>query len=275
MRAGCAMAALILLLGLGASPCAAQDTSARALLQLAREQSTGGQSSLALETLRKARALAPNSEEVLSAYARTALAARAPLPAIAVLEPLTRMCSTSADYHYLLGIAFLQAGDAVSAVDPLRAAEALEPNRALTLVALGLTFNQRKLYAEAKPLLLRSLELHPDSVEATAALAEAEEGLDELDAAESHARKVLATAAGNPTARVVLGMVLTKRGDFSGARDALLEAVAADAASQKAHYQLSLVYARLGDEASSRKHLELYKKSLQDAQEQLKALRSR
>ena len=270
MRAAIAGAVVLL-----AATASAQDGSARALLQQARQQSNDGQAVAALETLRRARALAPNSEEVLSAYARTALAARSPIPAIAVLEPLTRMCPTVADYHYLLGVALLQAGDAVSAVDPLRAAEALEPDRAITLAALGLALNNRKLYAEAKPFLLRSLELQPESLEATAALAEAEEGLDELERAESHARKVLAGAGDNPTAHLVLGMVAMKRGQHAEARDFLLRAVSADATLQKAHYQLSLVYTRLGDEASSSKHLELYRKSLQETQERMKAMRAR
>ena len=40
----------------------------------------------------RARALAPNSEDVLSAFAQVALGARAPVPAILVLEPLHACC---------------------------------------------------------------------------------------------------------------------------------------------------------------------------------------
>src|SRR4029079_6993914 len=86
----------------------------------------------------RARALAPNAEDVLSASAQVALAVRAPVPAILALEPLTRMCPSVAQYPYLLGVALMQAGDTLAAVDPLQAAERLEPDRALTLVALGL-----------------------------------------------------------------------------------------------------------------------------------------
>ena len=66
------------------------------------------------------------------------------------------------EYHYLLGVALMQAGDMPSAVFALQDALALEPNRAVTLVALGLAFNSQKLYAEAKAPLLRSLEIEPD-----------------------------------------------------------------------------------------------------------------
>lgn len=267
------LAPLVLLLAF-APPLAAQD-SARGLFELARKQAGAGQTTEALETLRKARTLAPNSEEVLSAYARTSLAARLPVQAIDVLVPLTRMCASCADYHYLLGVALLQAGDAVSAVDPLRAAETIDPNRPLTLIALGIALNDRKLYAEAKPVLQRAFELQPENLEALAALAEAEEGLDELDLAESHARKVLAATSTSPSAHLVLGMVQMKRGQYADARDSLLAAVAAGNTLQKAHYQLSLVYARLNDEENSRKHLELYRRSLQEMQERLKSVRAR
>jgi tetratricopeptide (TPR) repeat protein len=249
--------------------------SARALFDLARKQAGDGQTTAALESLRKARALAPNSEEVLSAFARTSLTARMPVQAIDVLRPLTRMCASCVDYHYLLGVALLQAGDSVSASDALRAAEAIDPNRQLTLIALGLALNDRKLFAEAKPVLVRALELQPENVEAIAALSEAEEGLEELDLAESHARRVLATSSTNATAHLVLGMVQTKRGQYAAARDSLLAAVAVESALQKAHYQLSLVYARLNDEANAQKHLELYKRAMQEMQERLRSIRAR
>lgn len=264
-----AMVAATLLI---AMPASAQ-TSVRALVDLARQQAGSGQASRAVETLRGARALAPNSEEVLSAYARAALSARAPGEAIGPLEALARLCPTDADYPYLLGVARLQTGNLGGAVDALRAAAALDPNRAVTFVALGLALNNQKLYADAKASLLRALELQPESVETVAALAEAHEGLDELDAAESLAHQVSgseASAGATATARLVTGMVLTKRGRYAEARDALLDAVGVETTMQKAHYQLSLVYARLGDEEASRKHLDLYRRARQDAEDRLK-----
>ncbi|PYQ25614.1 MAG: hypothetical protein DMF81_01715 [Acidobacteria bacterium] len=167
----------------------------------------------------------------------------------------------------------MQAGDMTAAVDALAEAERLEPNRVLTLVALGLAFNKRKLYAEAKPYLVRSLEREPESVEAVAALAESEEGLGELDEARAHALRAVARSPDQPTANLVLGMVLMKEERFAEARDALEKAAAADPTSAKAHYQLSLAYARLGDEARSRREVELYQKALREVEERLQELR--
>lgn len=248
--------------------------SVQALLQLARLQSGRGEAAGALESLKRARALAPNSEDVLSASAQVSLAVRAPVPAILALEPLTRMCPSVAQYPYLLGVALMQAGDMLAAVEPLRKAEQLEPNRVLTLVALGLALNGRKLYAEAKPYLLRGLELEPDNVEAVAALAEAEDGLGETRDAEAHAERALARASSHPTANLVLGMVRMKQERYAEARDALERALAGDPASPKAHYQLSLAYARLGDEAGSQKQVELYQRKLREIEERVNQLRT-
>lgn len=248
--------------------------SAQALLQLARLQSSRRDASGALESLRRAREIAPNSEDVLGSYAQVCLGSRAPVPAILALEPLTRMHPAVAQYHYLLGVAFMQAGDVASAVEALQKAERLEPDRALTLVALGLALNNRKRYAEARPYLMRSLELEPDDVEAVAALAESEDGLGDLAQAEALARRALERVATHATANLVMGIILMRRERYAEARDAFEKAVAADPGSSRAHYQLSLAYARLGDEPSSQKHVELYKKMLKDAEERVEQLRN-
>src|SRR5918996_204993 len=79
--------------------------SVRALMQQARQQSARGDAPGALESLGRAREIAPNSEEVLAAFAQVSLATRTPVPAIVALDALTRICPTVAQYHYLLGVA--------------------------------------------------------------------------------------------------------------------------------------------------------------------------
>ena len=252
---------------------AERQASVRALLGLARTQTQRGEPQRALETLRRALVLAPNSEEVLSAYARVALAARAPVTAILTLEPLARVLPSVMEYHYLLGVALMQAGDMPSAVFALQDALALEPNRAVTLVALGLAFNSQKLYTEAKAPLLRSLEIEPDNLEGLAALAEAEDGVDDLVSAETHAERVLARQPGNSIANVVMGLVRMKQERFADARSFLERAIAADPLLGRAHYQLSLACARLGDTAGQEKHLALYRSVQQEVAARLAELR--
>ena len=248
--------------------------SVRTLLESARTQMTRRDAAGALDSLRRALALAPNSEEVLSAFAQVSIAARLPLPAIGTLDALTRICPTVAQYHYLLGVALMQIGDMSTAVDSLKAAERLDPDRPLTLLALGLTLNNRKSYDEARAYLLRSLELDPDSAEAVAALAESEEGLGDLQNADIHARRALARSSGHATANLVLGLIAMKRQQYADARDSFHRVVAADPESTKALYQLSLAYARLGDDAASQKYLDLYKQKLRETEDRVLQLRT-
>jgi tetratricopeptide (TPR) repeat protein len=249
--------------------------SVQALLQLARIQSGDGNAPGALKTLTRARSLAPNSEDVLSAFAQVSLAARLVVPAILALHPLARICPDVADYHYLLGVALMQAGDMIAAGDSLQQAERLDPNRPLTLIALGLVLNNRKMFVDAKTYLSRALERDPESVEANAALAETEDGLGETAAAEARARRVLDRAPNNGTALLVLGMTLLEQERFADARGALEKAAVADPVSPKPDYQLSLVYTRLGDEANAQKHLGLYRQKLRDMDAGLEQIRKR
>jgi tetratricopeptide (TPR) repeat protein len=246
--------------------------SVQAYLLLARLQSGEGDAAGALETLRKARTLAPNSEDVLSAFAQVSLAARMPLPAIETLRSLVRLCPTVAQYQYLLGVGLLSSGDALSAVAPLTKADELEADRPQTLTALGLAYNNQKQFADAKARLERSLELDPENVDTLAALAEAEAGAGDTGAAETHAARALTMTPAHPTANLVIGMVRMSQQRYPEARDALLAAAAADPHSPKPEYQLSLVFARLGDEAAAQRHIDLYREKLREMEQAVKAL---
>jgi tetratricopeptide (TPR) repeat protein len=184
------------------------------------------------------------------------------------------MCPTVAQYHYMLGVGLMAIGDMPGAVDALVEADRLEPDRALTLLALGLALNNRKQYPEAKGALVRSVELQPESVEAIAALSEAEAGLGDFDAAGRHAQRSLERAPAGATANLVMGLVLIEKRSYAEAREALLKAVAGDPDSPKAAYQLSLVYARLGDEASSQRYLTMYQDNLKAVEARIKMLRA-
>jgi tetratricopeptide (TPR) repeat protein len=253
-------------------------------METARAQVRAGNANGALESLRQARALAPNSEEVLNALAQVSLTARAITPAIMALESLVRIGPNVAQYHHMLGVALMQAGDLTASLDALRQADKLEPGRGSTILALGVALNAQNSYAEAREALTRAIDLEPDNVDVEAALAEAEEALGDLDAAERRVRRVLrgegtpgekpAASKDHAAANLVLGMIRLKQGRHEEARDALLNAVMANPTSPKAHYQLSLVYARLGDEPSSEKHRQVYQKMMREAEERLRELRT-
>jgi len=247
--------------------------SVQALLLLSRVQSEDGDAAGALDSLRKARALAPNSEDVLSAFAQMSLAAGAPIPAVLALEALERMSPGVMQYHYLAGVARLRVGDRVRAVTALSAAERLDPNRAQTLLALGIAHNSLQQYADARSVLARAAELDSGNADTLAALAEAEQGLGELDAASTHAQQVLATVPQHATANMVAGLVAMDRSHYADARAALERAAQTDPLLLKAHYQLSLACARLGDEAAAGMHLERYRQVMRDVQRMIEELK--
>jgi tetratricopeptide (TPR) repeat protein len=253
---------------------AADTGSVRELLQTARRQSQGGDAAGALASLRTARSLAPNAEEVLGAFVQAALAARTLGPAIATLDALTRMCPDVAQYHYALGVTLMEIGDVAAARPSLEQANRLEPDRPRTLLALALAFNSGKQYGEAKAAALKSVELDPENVDAIAALAEAEAGSGATRDAEAHARQVLTASPTHATANLVIGIVLMQQERYADARDALAKAVANNPASAAAHYQLSLAYARLGEEARAQQQVELYRQKLREAEERIKAARA-
>ena len=247
--------------------------SVQALLQLARLQSGQKDAGAALDTLGQARALAPNSEEVLSAYAEASQAARGPRAAIPVLDVLIRLCPTAASYRYSLGVALLRAGDAEGAVSALQEADRLEANQPRTLVALGAALNDRELPAEARTSLLRAVSLAPDDIDALAALAESEVGAGELKEAETHAERVLSRESGHATANLVRGIVLMRQERYAEARDVLSRAAAADPASWKADHYLSQACAALGDAAGSEKHAVQSRAKRKAVEEQVRELR--
>lgn len=249
--------------------------SVRGLIQQARGQAREGNHWQAAEILERARMIAPNSEEVLSDYAENSLAAGNPGGAMDALEPLTRMHPSVADYLYLLGVAQLKIKALDPAVDTLRRSLELDPDRALTWIALGLTFNTQKRFAEAKEALVHSLEIEPEDVEALVALAEAEEGLGELELVEVHANRALALAGSHPGAYFALGKARMSQGNFAEARDFFLETIALSPDSAKTHYQLSLAYTRLNDPVNAKKHQELHQQATAKESAQIVEMRAR
>ncbi len=260
--------------GLGAQPEAAATESVRGLLDQARALASRNEGEAAAEALGRAIALAPNSEDVLNAYARFSLARGNPIQATLALEPLARMHPGEAEYAYLLGVARMQVGEMAEAAEALFDAAALDRSRALTHIALGLALNRVDRFDEAREALATALRLEPDNVEALAAMSETAEGLGMLVEATRLAERALAVNPDHPTALVTIGTARLKEGRFEEAREALTRAVAAETESIKGHYQLSLALARLGDREGAERHLRLSREAQAAIEEHIERLRA-
>jgi len=273
-----ATAALPLLLlappALRAQSEAASTESVSGLLDHARSSASRNEAGAAAEALGRAISLAPNSEEVLGAYARFSLGHGNPIQAILALEPLARMHPGEAEYAYLLGVARMQVGEMAEAAEALHDAAALDPGRALTHIALGLALNRLNRLDDAQEALASALRLEPDNVEALAAMSETAEGLGMLAEATRLADRALAVNPDHPTALVTIGTASLKEGRSEEAREALTRAVAAETESIKGHYQLSLALARLGDRVGSERHLRLSREAQAAIEQSIQRLRA-
>ena len=249
--------------------------SVRAMLGLAELLVERNEPAEAHAVLAEALSLAPNSEDVLGAYARVSLAAKVPVRAMLALEPLVRMHPSSARYTYLLGVAYMQLGDMPSATASLETSVGLDPDDPLARIALGISLNNQKLFDASVRVLTEALRLDPESVEAMAAMAEALVGVGDLEAAERYALTAIDRATSHGIASLVMGMIRLEQRDFESASDYLQQAVASDPDLPKAHYQLSLAYARLGLTEQSRAHLERYRTALESMEQQLVEVRNR
>ena len=253
---------------------AASTDSVRHLLDQARTLAGRNEPEAAAEALGWAISLAPNSEDVLNAYARFSLARSNPIQAILALEPLARMHPGEAEYAYLLGVARMQVGEMAQAAEVLHEAADLDPRRALTHIGLGLALNRVDRFDEAREALAAALRLEPGNVEALAALSEAVEGLGDLEEATGLAERALAVNPDHPTALVTIGTARVKEGRFEEARDALTRAVAVETQSIKGHYQLSLALARLGDRQGAERHLQFSREAQAAIEQHIERLRS-
>ncbi len=259
---------------LGAQPEAAATESVRGLLDQARSLASRNEADAAAEALGRAVALAPNSEDVLNAYARFSLARGNPIQATLALEPLARMHPGEAEYAYLLGVARMQVGEMAEAAEALFDAAALDRSRVLTHIALGLALNRVDRFDEAREALATALRLEPDNVEALAAMSETVEGLGMLAEATRLADRALAVNPDHPTALVTIGTARLKEGRFEAAREALTRAVAAEPDSIKGHYQLSLALARLGDREGAERHLRRSREAQAAIEQHIERLRA-
>lgn len=220
----------------------------RALANIARAD---GELEKALSYLVRARKVAPDSAAVLADFGWTALNMNLLYDALSALERLHRMKPVEPDYLYPLAIARLNNGESAQALSLINSYIEARPKDGRGYFVLGAILYGAKRFPEARIALQRSLSLanYPDTEYYLGMIAH-NEGDEEQ--AISWFRRALTSDPTNSATHSALGIALAKQKNYQAARIELERAIELDPKDQTAHYQLGLVYGRLGEKERSR-----------------------
>jgi Tfp pilus assembly protein PilF len=117
----------------------------------------------------------------------------------------------------LLGTAYIQTQEWSDAQSAFEKAVKIEPANPVAYFGVGYALNQQQKFGEAQKALNRSLELRPASAEAQYELGRSFWGLGKWQDAEPHAHKALEIQKDFAPAHVLMGNILLRHRDASGA----------------------------------------------------------
>jgi len=141
----------------------------------------------------------------------------------ASIDSFNRAVASAPTYyeaHFQMGGAYTRLGQVDEAERAFRKSiEVSENHYAEPLTALGALLCNEKKFAEAEPLLSRSLELNADSWQAHFEMARAPVGLNQVDAAEKNVMEARSKKADDPQVYLVLANIHMRKRNYT----ALLE----------------------------------------------------
>jgi tetratricopeptide (TPR) repeat protein len=221
------------------------------LLALANIARLDAELEKALSYLVRARKIAPNSSAVLYDFGWTALNMNLIYDAASALEQLRRLDVANREYLYPLAIARLNNGQKREAESLINQYIQFRPRDGRGYYVLGAILYADRRFVEARNQFKRSLILmsYPDTKYYLGMIAYAE---GDAEQAISWFRDALQSDPMNAATHTALGTALGRKKEYQAARASLERAIALDPKNQVAHYQLGLVYARLGERDRSR-----------------------
>ena len=213
----------------------------------------------AIQTFRKVLQMAP--QHTLARYNLALVLRRADRLPEALTE-LERLVKTDPrpEAHYTMGIIYWHLGELDRATDALQAAIAADPKHADALFALGSVLKARRDWTGSTAALQRAVEIRPDP--ATYYTLSQVRQLAGDDAAarayleESERLRTRARLEHEALVWTSVGIQKAASGDLLAAVDNFRRATAIFDAYAPAHYQLGLVFERLGEREASRSAFE-------------------
>jgi tetratricopeptide (TPR) repeat protein len=212
-----------------------------------------------IQTFRKVLQMAP--QHTLARYNLALVLRRADrLPdALAELEFLVRT-NPRPEAHYTMGIIYWHQGDLDRATNALRAAIGVDPQYADALFALGSVLKARRDWTGSTAALQRAVEIRPDPP-TYYTLSQVRQVVGDDAAArayldESERLRTRARLEHEALIWTSVGIQKAESGELLAAVDNFRRAIAIFEAYAPAHYQLGLVFERLGEHEASRSAFE-------------------
>ena len=213
----------------------------------------------AIQTFRRVLQMAP--QHALARYNLALVLRRADRLPEALAE-LERMIKTDPrpEAHYTMGIICWHQGDMDRATNALRAAIAADPKHADALFALGSVLKARRDWTGSTAALQRAIEIRPDPA-TYYTLSQVRQLVGDDAAArayldESERLRTRARLEHEALVWTSVGIQKAESGDLLAAVDNFRRATAIFEAYAPAHYQLGLVFERLGEHEASRSAFE-------------------
>ncbi len=210
-------------------------------------------------TLEKARALDPDSAEILRHLIVEGMQAGQNEKALQAAQDLQRK-SSELDDRYLVATVMLQQKHYLPATHILEDYLAQRPDDAKASLGVGIAYLGLLRYADARQALERSLQLKPDLAEAEYQLGMLEAQQGSRQGAIQRWEKAVELQPHHAQALFSLGTMYLEQGELAKAQSAFLRSLAEDPNNMKTEYDLALVLNKLGNSQEAKQHFERYRK---------------
>ncbi len=217
-----------------------------------------------LTMLEKARALSPDSREVLRHLIVEAMQAGQNDKGLQAAQDLQRK-SSELDDRYLVASVMIQQKQYLPATHILEDYVTQRPEDAKAYLGLGIAYLNLLRYADARQALEHSLQIKPDIAEAEYQLGLVAGQQGNRQEATQHWQRAVALQPHHAQALFSLGTMYLESGNLAEAESVFRQSLATDPSNMKTEYDLALVLNKLGKSEEAKQHFERYRK-MQEAE---------
>jgi tetratricopeptide (TPR) repeat protein len=198
-----------------------------------------------------AKQLDPEDPEILFEFGKVCLQRNLLEDALLALEKAVALKPDRDPYVYVLASANVARGNLSKAASLFARILQKHPHDAVVKYSIGAVNYLQGKYPEAESLLKQSLRAQPEQVAASYYLGLTYDARGQDELAVTVFRDLLRSHAEHAPSYVKLGSILLRQHHYDEAQQDLERAVLLDPGSVQAHYQLGLLFRRLGRTAES------------------------